>query len=202
MQLTVRGKQIDVGDALRAHVADVLGGTTTKYFSHAIEANVVFSRDAHLIRSDVAVHAGRNILLQSYAEAADAYLAFDQAAEKMAKRLRRYKRRLRDHHRDTEGGSPVPAQSYVLEAEPELAGDHAVDHDEPTQPIVIADMTTIIETLTVSQAVMRLDLGDLPALLFRNDAHGGLNLVYRRPDGNISWVDPRPGASPGNGSAV
>lgn len=195
MQLTVRGKQIDVGDALRTHVGDVLGSTTAKYFSHAIEANVVFSREAHLIRTDIAVHVGRNILLQSNAEAADAYGAFDLAAEKMAKRLRRYKRRLRDHHRDSEDLPVLPAQSYVLEAEPDDVGD---ERDEPAQPIVIADTTTAVETMTVSQAVMRLDLGDLPALMFRNGAHGRLNMVYRRPDGNVCWIDPASGdAGPG-----
>ena len=98
MQLTVRGKQIDVGDALRTHVSDALNSTTAKYFNNAIEANVVFSRNAHLIRSDLSVHVGRNILLQSNAEAESPYHAFDAAADKLAKRLRRYKRRLRDHH--------------------------------------------------------------------------------------------------------
>ncbi len=190
MQLTVRGKQIDVGDALRTHVADVLGSTTAKYFSQAIEATVVFSREAHLIRADVAVHAGRNILLQSNAEAPDAYGAFEQAADKMAKRLRRYKRRLRDHHRDGTGQPVLPAQSYVLEAEPDTPIDE--ERDEPAQPIVIADVATTVETMSVGQAVMRLDLGDLPALMFRNGAHGQLNMVYRRRDGNIGWIDPAP----------
>lgn len=186
MQLTVRGKQIDVGDALRTHVSDALTSTTAKYFNNAIEANVVFSRNAHLIRSDLSVHVGRNILLQSNAEAESPYHAFDAAADKLAKRLRRYKRRLRDHH-NGDGQPGVPAQSYILEAEAEdLNGA-----DEPAQPIVIADVSTTIENLTVPQAVMRLDLGDLPALMFRNSALGRLNMVFRRPDGNIGWVDPK-----------
>jgi ribosomal subunit interface protein len=187
MQLTVRGKQIDIGDALRAHVDEVLSGTTEKYFTNAIEANVVFAPDAYLIRADISVHVGRNILLQSFSEAADPYLAFDQAAEKMDKRLRRYKRRLRDHHKE-EGGPSLPAQAYVLEAEQD---DGPEDREEPQQPIIIADMSSTIDDLTVSQAVMRLDLGDLPALMFRNRAHGRLNMVYRRQDRNIGWIDPR-----------
>jgi len=187
MQLTVRGKQIDVGDALRTHVSDALNSTTAKYFNNAIEANVVFSRNAHLIRSDLSVHVGRNILLQSNAEAESPYHAFDAAADKLAKRLRRYKRRLRDHHR-ADGQQPaLPAKSYILEAESE----ELLNGEEPSQPIVIADVSTSIESLTVLQAVMRLDLGDLPALMFRNQAHGRLNMVFRRPDGNIGWVDPK-----------
>jgi ribosomal subunit interface protein len=186
MQLTVRGKQIDVGDALRTHVSDALTSTTAKYFNNAIEANVVFSRNAHLIRSDLSVHVGRNILLQSNAEAESPYHAFDAAANKLAKRLRRYKRRLRDHHNGDSQPS-LAAQSYILEAESE----EIHEGEEPTQPIVIADVSTTIESLTVLQAVMRLDLGDLPALMFRNQALGRLNMVFRRPDGNIGWVDPK-----------
>lgn len=186
MQLTVRGKQIDVGDALRTHVSDALTSTTAKYFHNAIEANVVFSRNAHLIRSDLSVHVGRNILLQSNAEAESPYHAFDAAANKLAKRLRRYKRRLRDHH-NGEAQPALAAQAYILEAESE----ELHEGEEPTQPIVIADVSTSIESLTVLQAVMRLDLGDLPALMFRNQAHGRLNMVFRRSDGNVGWVDPK-----------
>lgn len=193
MQLIVKGKQLDVGDSLRGHVADSLNAIAAKYFENAIEANVVFSREAHLYRADVSLHVSRNILLQSNAGADDPYIAFDQAAERMAKRLRRYKRRLRDYHKDrTEDRTAepaLPAQAYVLEAEPEEPAAEP-DGQEPAQPVVVAEMTTSIDSLTVSEAVMRLDLGDLPALMFRNSAHGGLNMVYRRPDGNIGWVDP------------
>lgn len=108
----------------------------------------------------------------------------------MAKRLRRYKRRLRDYHKERPAEPPLPARAYVLEAEPEREAAE-LDGEEPSQPLIVAEMTTSIDSLTVSEAVMRLDLGDLPALMFRNSAHGGLNMVYRRPDGNIGWVDPR-----------
>ncbi len=194
MKLKVQGKQIDVGDALRTHVAEALETVTQKYFDNAIDATVVFSREAHLLHADVTVHAGPNIMLQSRGEAGDAYLAFDQAADKMAKRLRRHKRRLRDYDRESAAAlAGIPAVYQVFEApgddddEPESAGD---------APVVIADMTMNVDSLTVSQAVMRLDLGDRPALLFRNSAHGGLNMVYRRVDGNIGWVDPKDGSSP------
>lgn len=190
MQLTVIGKQLDVGDALRTHVDDSLETITGKYFNGAIDATVVFSREAHLFRADVSIHVGRNLQMQSAAEADSPYLAFDQAADRMAKRLRRYKRRLNDHHKDTAAEPPVPASAYVLRAEPE-PGDGSDGSEEPAQPVIVAEMTTPIDSLTVSQAVMRLDLADLPALMFRNRAHGGLNMVYRRPDGNVGWVDPQ-----------
>jgi ribosomal subunit interface protein len=212
MHLSVKGKQLDVGDALRTHVDDSLTAIVGKYFGRPIEANVVFSREAHLFKADISVHVGRNILLQSNAEASEPYPAFDTAADKIAKRLRRYKRRLKDHHH--KGGDngadgaisfePLTASQYILEAEPDEV--HIDGHDEEThdgapasfdvghdghpQPVVIAEMTTAIDTLTVSEAVMRLDLAELPALMFRNRAHGGLNMIYRRQDGNVGWIDP------------
>ncbi len=188
MKLTVIGKQIDLGDALRTHVDDSLTAITAKYFTQAIDATVVFCREAHLIRADVSVHVSRNLIMQSVGQADEPYPAFDLAAEKIAKRMRRYKRRLNDHHKDQPAEPAVPAQTYILQAEAEDVPD---GQDEPAQPMIVAEMTTPIDSLTVSQAVMRLDLGDLPALLFRNRAHGGLNMVYRRPDGNVGWVDPQ-----------
>lgn len=187
MNLSVKGKQLDVGDALRSHVSDRLDQITSKYFGDAIDATVVFSREAHLFRADAAVHIGRNIQMNAAAEAEDPYVAFDSAADRMAKRLRRYKRRLRDHHREEAAAPSIDAQSYVLQ------GGDGLDEEESDaeQPVVIAEMTTPVETLTVSQAVMRMDLAELPALMFRNSAHGGLNMVYRRPDGHVGWIDPR-----------
>lgn len=192
MQLTVIGKQIDVGDALRTHVGDSLEAISTKYFEKAIDANVVLSREAHLYRADIALHPSRNVLMQSNAEAGDPYVAFDMAADRMAKRLRRYKRRLRDYNKGRDQGAeaPLTAQAYVLDAGSDGAGDGEAE-DAGDQPLVVAEMTTEIDSLTVSDAVMRLDLGGLPALLFRNSAHGGLNMVYRRQDGNVGWVDPQ-----------
>lgn len=190
MQLTVKGKQIDVGDALRTHVADSLNSLVGKYFNNSLEANVVFSRDAHLFKADIQVHIGRGILLQSASEATEPYPAFDTACDKLGKRLRRYKRRLRDHH--TSGAeaevAALPARYQVIEAEPE---DHSDEHAaEAAAPLVVAEMQTTIDQLSVSEAVMRMELADRPALLFRNRAHGGLNMVYRRADGNVGWVDP------------
>lgn len=187
MQLTVRGKQLDVGDALRTHIGETLDNLVGKYFDKPIEATVVMSREAHLYRAQVSVHVGRGILLQSQATADAVYPAFDLAAEHLAKRLRRYKRRLRDHHRNNV--KVEPAQQYVLapEAEDFVEPENAAE----AEPVIVAEMQAEIPNLSVSEAVMRLDLSDAPALMFRNRAHGGLNMIYRREDGNIGWVDPQ-----------
>ncbi len=187
MNLDVRGKQLDVGDSLRGHVTDRLIATCEKYFPNPIEGTVVFAKERHNFRCDIQVHAQRNVLLQAIDEADDPYVAFDKAAEKIDKRLRRYKRRLRDHHGKAEAKAEA-ATAYVLEAEPDT---ETGEDTEPSQPMVIAEMASEIEQMTVSQAVMRMDLAELPALLFRNSASGLLNMVYRRNDGNIGWVDPK-----------
>jgi ribosomal subunit interface protein len=190
MHITITGKQIDVGDALRRHAEAVLNDIAEKYFGNALEAHVVFSREAHLIQCDVQVHVGRGILVRSESHGSEAYAALDAAAERVDKRLRRYKRRLRNHHaHDKERERAEPAgRTYVLqpgddEAEPPAEG-------EPPQSMVIAEMETPIPQLSVSEAVMRLDLADLPALMFTNSARGTLNVIYRRRDGNIGWIDP------------
>ncbi len=186
MNLTVSGKQIDVGDSLRAHVERELVSAVEKYFGRAVEGSVVFSRDGYQFRADVSVHIGRNILVQSQGMATDAYAAYEIASDRIAKRLRRYKRRLRDHHQKTDrNGEDLSARYLVLAAEAEEAAEPA----EPG-PAIVAEMRTDIPTLTVGEAVMRLDLAQQPALMFRNSANGLMNMVYRRTDGNIGWVDP------------
>lgn len=186
MQLSVTGKQIDVGQALRDHVEDSLTSAVDKYFGKAVDGVVVFSREAHQIHAEISVHVGKGLLVQANASAGDPYGAFDSAAEHMAKRLRRHKRRLRGHHQRTAREAEIViAQQYILagaENEAEEAGD---------EPVVVAEMQSEIPEITVGEAVMRLDLADAPALMFRNSAHGGLNMIYRRPDGNVGWVDPR-----------
>lgn len=191
MQLSVKGKQIDVGEALRNHVEAQLKDITGKYFSDSLDAHVTFSREAHLFRADIAVHAGRGILLQANASASEPYPAFDLAAGRIAQRLRRYKNKIKRHHHETaRQGEAMVASSFVLQGD-----DHDREEEANDNPVVVAEMTMPIETLTVGEAVMRLDLGDLPALMFHNRAHGGLNMIYRRPDGHIGWVDPAHGAA-------
>lgn len=191
MKVSVSGKQLDVGDAFRTHIEQTLLAVVDKYFGNALDAHAVLSREAHLYRADVAVHVGRNILVQGHAEADAPYAAFDTAAERIGKRLRRYKRRLRAHHKhQSQQAASLEAQQYILAAAPEDAEEELANGDKP---VVIAELTTAIDSMTVGEAVMRLDLAELPAMLFRNSAHGELNMVYRRPDGNIGWVDPRGG---------
>lgn len=201
MQVSVKGKQLDIGDALRSHIESNLDRILSKYFGNAIEAHVTLSREAHLYRAQVSAHVGRHIQIAAQGEADQPYPAFDAAAERLTKRLRRHKRRLRDHHKDTgENTETLLAQQYIL------AGDQGEEDRETTetdQPVVVAEMTTDIPSLTVSEAVMRMDLAELQAMMFRNQAHGGLNMIYRRPDGNIGWVDPlgNSGESLGDNSA-
>jgi len=186
MQLSVKGKQIDVGDALRSHVENQLTEITGKYFSDPLDAQVTFSREAHMFRADIAVHAGRGILLQANASAGEPYPAFDAAAARIAGRLRRYKNKIKHHHHENiRQDDAMMASAFVLKAD-----EHDREEQVNDNPVVVAEMTTPIETLTVSEAVMRLDLSDLPALMFRNRANNGLNMIYRRPDGHIGWVDP------------
>jgi ribosomal subunit interface protein len=189
MQVTVTGKQMDVGDSLRSHAATMTTTIVERYFGKATEAHVVFSRERHFINAEISVHAGRGLSLQSSGTADDPHVAFDGAAERLDKRLRRHKRRLRNHHgRGKESAAPAPAQeatSYIL-----AAAEDESDAVGEGEPLVIAEMRTSIPLLSVSEAVMRLDLTDLAALLFRNSARGNLNVVYRRPDGNIGWIDP------------
>jgi ribosomal subunit interface protein len=188
MQVTVTGKQIDVGDSLRQHVTAKISAIAERSFGRANEAHVVLSRERHLMRVEISVHAGRGLSVQSGATADDPYLAFEAAAERIDKRLRRNKRRLRNHHARAKDEAPAPeeaATAYVL-----AAGDEEDAGEGESEPLVIAEMRTSIHTLSVLEAVMRLDLTEQPALLFRNGARGNLNLVYRRADGNIGWIDP------------
>jgi ribosomal subunit interface protein len=190
MNLTVNGKGIDVGEALRAHVGEGLDRMFEKYFSNPIEATVTFSKQGYRFHATISVHVGRGILMQAEDDGGDAYAAFDITAETISKRLRRHKRRLRDHHRaETDS---YAARQFVLAADigEEMVVDAADSADGHAAPVIVAELEADIPTLTVGEAVMRLDLAETQAMLFHNRAHGGLNMVYRRNDGNIGWVDP------------
>jgi ribosomal subunit interface protein len=189
MQITVSGKQVELSDALRERVSVELTGITGKYFEHAQEARVSFARSRLGFICDIDLHAGRGLTLRGEAESADAYTAFDKAAVHVGKRLRRYRRRVNEHARDdAQRERPEAARQMILRAEAE-------DHEEPetaapSGPVVIAETTTAIAHLSVSEAVMRMELADHPVLMFRDMNSGVLNVVYRRPDGNIGWIDP------------
>jgi ribosome hibernation promoting factor len=202
MQLTVTGKQIEIGEALRRHIESSLGSILEKYFKTAIEAHVVLSKEAYLSRVEISIHIGRGIVVNARAAAAEVYPAFDAAAERLAKQLRRYKRRLRDHHakpREPAGAgervtdyvlAPIAEEETEAEESERQESEAAVTDGADGAPTVIAEMSTDLPSLTVGEAAMRLDLAEASVLLFRNRSHGELNLVYRRADGNIGWIDP------------
>ena len=193
MQITVSGKQVDLSDALRTRVSDHLDLIASKYFDHALEAQVTFSRARSFFTCDINIHAGRGLLLRGEGEAADANTAFDDAAEHIAKRLRRYRRRVNEHARECANRErPEAARQYVLQQE-YASGEEAGGTATATHATVVAEQVTVISTLSVSEAVMRMDLADQPVLMFRNSTTGELNVVYRRSDGNIGWIDPSEG---------
>ncbi len=185
MEISVKGKHLDVGVALRGYVEEQLQNTVAKYFSRAVDGTVIISREGRMFRVDISVHAGRGMVMQGGSAADEAYAAFDGALGRIAKRLRRYKRRLCNHHKVRGPEETLAAQQYIIAVE---SDDEEVPED--AQPVIIAEMAHEIATLTVGEAVMRMDLADVPVMMFRNRADGGLNVVYRRNDGNVGWIDP------------
>ena len=191
MHITVSGKQVDLSDALRVRVGQHLDLIAGKYFDHALEAHVTFSRARSFFTCDINVHAGRGLTLRGEGEAADAHSAFDDAAEHIAKRLRRYRRRVNDHARDlVHRARPETGKQYVLRQEEVAEEPGEARTETPAYSTVIAESPAEINTLSVGEAVMRMDLADQQVLMFRNSTTGELNVVYRRGDGHIGWIDP------------
>ncbi len=189
MDIQVSGKNMDLGDALQTHVTDKLSDSVEKYFDRGFEATVTFAKERHLIECDVTAHLASGVFLAAHGEGGDAYGAFDESVEKLEKRIRRYKRRLKNHH--ASGKEPLPAEnaSYYL-LEPFGEEDEASTDDSDPHPVVVAESQTTLREMTVGAAVMQLDLAEQPAIVFKNAAHGRINVVYRRRDGHIGWVDP------------
>src|SRR5215469_9209041 len=193
MQVQVSGKHVDVGDALRARISDQLLTSIGKYFGRGGDAEVVLSKDGHAFRIDCVVTLASGQQLQSHGLGGDAHGAFDQALSKIETRIRRYKRRLKSHSSAAGAKAAEVAASYVLRA-PEVEADidewEDADEGRPPAAMVIAESQAELKTMTVSMAVMELDLTGEAAIVFRNAAHGGLSVVHRRSDGNIGWIDP------------
>jgi ribosomal subunit interface protein len=188
MRYQISGKQIDVGEALQTHVKAELGEVVEKYAQRPTECVVVFSRVAHEFVCEAVIHLSTGLTAQAKGHASEIYAAFESCREKLDKQLRRYKRRIRNHHSNRSG--PVEfagAASYIL-----AATEDTEDAEPDTlQPVVIAEMETKIPSITVGEAVMQMELAGQKMLVFRNEGHGGVNVVYRRDDGNIGWIDPR-----------
>lgn len=185
MQVQVSGHHLDVGDALRTHVAERLDQSVGKYFDKPIDGHVTFTKEGHEFRADCSVHLNSGMRIQTQDRAGDPYVSFDGAVEKLEKRLRRYKRRLKSHSNSNKPELPAEAAlSFVIEA-----GNEHEEAPVDDQPVIIAEGTTAIPRLSVGDAVMQMDLIDAPFFVFRNGATGGINLVYRREDGHIGWID-------------
>lgn len=185
MEISVKGKNVNVGEALKEHAEGSLSSAVDKYFSRATNASVVFTRQGRQLRADISVRPGpRGLVVQGRSESDDPYAAFDGALARISKQLRRYKRRLVNHHKG-HVEDILPALQYVIQSDHE---DEEIPED--AEPVIIAEMPEEIATLSVSEAVMRMDLADLPVIMFRDRASGRLNVVYHRADGNIGWIDP------------
>ena len=196
MDIRVSGHQIETGEALQTYVADRLNTMVEKYFSRALSSQVTFGKGAHgAFTCDIVTHVNKGLILKSHGDAQDVHLSFDQAAEKLDKQLRRYKRRVQDRHEQTAHAQAEEEAAYTVFAAPapwtdpiDGEADNAAESDSPP---VIAETTADIPEASVADAVMMLDLRDTTALLFKNAGTGAHNMVYRRRDGSIGWVEPR-----------
>ncbi len=188
MRYQISGKQIDIGTSLQTHVETELGVIVSKYAERPTDAQIIFSKNAHEFVCETTVHLSTGLTAQARAHATEIYASFDQCCEKMEKQLRRYKRRLKDHHKDrTEPVELFGGSSYILAP----SGDEGVTEPESLQPMIIAEMEAKIPSLSVGEAVMQMELAGAPLLVFRNEGHDGVNVVYQREDGNIGWIDPQ-----------
>lgn len=188
MRYQISGKQIDIGEALQTHVKNELGAILDKYAQRPTDANVIFSKSAHEFVCGTVVHLSTGLTASARAHATEIYASFEACTEKMDKQLRRYKRRLKDHHKDrTDPVELIGASSYILESQ------HEEQDSEPEtlQPVIVAEMETKIPSLSVGEAVMQMELGNAPVLVFKNESSMSVNVVYRRDDGNIGWIDPK-----------
>jgi len=187
MRYQITGKQIDIGEALQTHVQEELGNAIAKYAQRPTDAQVVFSKSGTEFWCEATVHLSTGLSAQAKAHAFDIYAAVEKCCEKMEKQLRRYKRRLKNHHK--ERAQPVDAlngAAYVI-----ASGEDGDDEEPETlTPVIIAETATRIPSISVGEAVMQMELSETPVLVFRNESTKGVNVVYRREDGNIGWIEP------------
>lgn len=187
MALRVSGKNIDVGDALRARLTERVSEVLAKYFDGGWSGHVTVSREGSGYRSECLLHLDSGVNLQAQGNAQDANSCADSAVEKIEKRLRRYKQRVKDRHATTGADASMAAQSYILSGVPESETDEAPEGWSPT---VVAEQVTRLRTMSVADAVVELDITGAPVVVFRHGGHGRVSVVYRRPDGHVGWIDP------------
>ena len=187
MDVRVAGHQVDTGESLREHATARIEAITGKYFSRAVAANVTFGRGPHNdFTCDIVAPVTQGVVLKAHHRASEAQMAFNGAADRIEKQLRRYTNRLREHK--AEGGGPfVENAGYTVFASPA----EAEDSESSASPVIIAETRVDIPDSTVSDAVMLMDLRNTNALMFRNSGTGAFNMIYRREDGNIGWVEPQ-----------
>lgn len=188
MHTQVHGKQLQVGDALRAHVEEHTATIVSKYFDRPAEATVTFSRDSRAFRCDAQVHLPSGLLANSSVTAPDIYAAFDNALGRVEKQIRRHKRQLKDHSRRMKSSVDADIPGAYLHAS--SASEKEAETADTSEALIIAGTQEDLNSLSVSQAATELEQIDRPFLLFRNDVHDRINFVYRREDGNIGWIDP------------
>ncbi|VAW02967.1 Ribosome hibernation promoting factor Hpf [hydrothermal vent metagenome] len=203
MSIQVVNKGIDISPALQERVSDRVEEGLTKYFDRPGEAYIVIERDGHSgFQVHCSLHLPTGTMLQTSAKhGGDAYIAADEAMEKLETRLRRYKRKLRNHHRGKRMGKEAEEALYaVLQAGQTSMEDGPEENDDaaPPEAVVVSERMGELRTLTVSMAVMDMDISDAHVLLFRNIANGQVNALYRRPDGHIGWMNPQQSASTTN----
>jgi ribosomal subunit interface protein len=184
MTIQVTGKNLDVGEALRTYVQERVVQTVEKFMGRVPSGHVRIEKDHGGFRTNCTIHLWQGMSLEAHGTAPEAYQSADLACERLEKRVRRYKRRLK-HHGGESPRKQTPAVSYVIQA----AHEEHEERDEDN-PIIIAEVETMLHEMSVSDAVMQMDLSDRPFVVFRNASHGELNVVYRRDDGNIGWIDP------------
>jgi ribosomal subunit interface protein len=187
MALRISGKNLDIGEALRERIAGRVGEAAGRYLDGRVTGHVTVEKEAHGFRSIAALHTPTGTTLQAEAFAADAYAACDLGVERIEKRLRRYARRLKDRAGGASQPIAIDMPSYVIEAPPEAADDAP---EGPFEPVIIAEQTASLRRMTVADAVMELDVTGASALVFHHAVHGRVNVVYRRADGHVGWVDP------------
>lgn len=187
MTIRVSGKGFDLGESMREHVLARIDAATGKYFDGSINGHVVVEHEGSGYLSECTLHLSSGITLHSEGRAHDPYASFDQAAERLEKRLRRYKRRLKDHHaEDAQNHVASGTMAYYTLAAP----DEDAEEPEEFNPLVVAEQTTSLKSMAVADAVRDLDLTGAPVVVFRHSVNGRVNIVYRRRDGNIGWIDP------------
>ncbi len=185
MSLQISGKHMNVGDALSTRIQDRLDEAVAKYFQGGYQGRVTLEKQGSRYACDCTIHLDSKFDLQGTAIETDPTAAFETAAEKVEKRLRRYKRRLKDHHANASKEARLEVAYSVFEQP-----DPDEEIPEDYNPVVIAESLTSVATQSVADAVMQLDRADNPVVVFTNAGSGKTNVVYRRADGNIGWIDP------------